>query len=153
MRHHSFPNLLRVLLGFLFLYTCGFKFFFPGEATTALETLGLPTGLAEPMVAAATAAEIYVGLLLIFGIDLRYTITFSIVMMSIFTAYLFYLSTLAHPPACGCTGLTGIFNSSRHAAIFGVGRNCLILWMLKIAHDMLPRSTVPASAAGEPAAT
>jgi hypothetical protein len=42
---------------------------------------------------------------------------------------------MASPPACGCLGLTGLFNSSRHEALFGVFRNCAILWILKLSYD------------------
>jgi hypothetical protein len=34
--------------------------------------------------------------------------------------FLWYLSTLANPPSCGCLGLTGMFDSSRHDAVFGI---------------------------------
>jgi len=54
---------------------------------------------------------------------------------SLLTGYLWYLSTLADPPKCGCLGLTGMFNSSKHEALFGVFRNCVILGALKLSFD------------------
>lgn len=57
------------------------------------------------------------------------------VIMFVFTASLWYLSTLADPPKCGCLGLTGMFNSSKHEAFFGVFRNCAILWALRSSFD------------------
>ena|SRR5437879_2751104 len=58
-----------------------------------------------------------------------------------------YLSTLAHPPSCGCLRLTGIFKSRKQEALFGLFRNCLILWSLKLAYDYyFPRTLVTSDA-------
>ena len=42
---------------------------------------------------------------------------------------------MANPPSCGCWGQPGVFKSNKHEALFGVLRNCLILWALKWSHD------------------
>ena len=68
-------------------------------------------------------------------LDLRFALRLATGLMLVFTVYLWYLSTLAHPPACGCLGLTGIFKSSRQEAAFGVARNFLILCAIKLAYD------------------
>lgn len=126
------------LIGFLFLYAGVHKLFWPGQATLALETLGFSKGLAGATVALVLIAEIYLGTLLLTGIDSRYAMGASIALMLIFTGYMFYLSVIAHPPSCGCLGLTGIFNSSKHEAIFGLLRNCIILWLLKLSLGAQP---------------
>ena len=123
------------LVGLLFLYAGTYKMLWPGQATMALEIIGLSKGLAGFAVSVALMVEMYLGVLLLTGIDHRYALGVSIALMPVFTVYLFYLSTLAHPPSCGCVGLAGIFNSSRHEAVFGLLRNCVILWMLKLAFD------------------
>lgn len=51
------------------------------------------------------------------------------------------------PPSCGCLGLTGIFKSRKQEALFGLFRNCLILWALKLAYDYyFPRTLVTSDA-------
>ena len=55
-------------------------------------------------------------------------------LMLAFSVFLWHLSTMAHPPACGCMGLTGMFTSTKKAALFGLARNCLILWGLKLSY-------------------
>src|SRR5579863_10120339 len=112
---HRLMKYVPWFLAALFLYSGGFKVLFPGEAELALQTLGFGSRVAAMAVAIATVAEIYLGILLALRLDLRYSIGCSILMLSVFTAYLFYLSTLAHPPTCGCIGLTGIFTSNKQA--------------------------------------
>jgi hypothetical protein len=71
----------------------------------------------------------------------------STALVFVFTGYLFYRSTLAHPPSCGCLGLTGIFQNSRHEALLGLARNFLILWLIKWSYDRhLPISRVGSKA-------
>jgi hypothetical protein len=123
------------IVGLLFLYAGVYKLIYPGEAATALETLGLSTSGSAAAVICALIAELYLGTVLLLSIDLRFAIGASIVLMFLFTIYMFYLSTLAHPPSCGCLGLTGIFKSSKQAAIFGLLRNTAILWSLKFAYE------------------
>ena len=88
-------------------------------------------GVAKGIVASVTSIELYLGTILLLRIDLKYGLSLSTAIMFVFTAYLFYLSTLAHPPSCGCLGLTGMFQNSRVEAISGLARNCAILWALR----------------------
>ena len=74
-------------------------------------------------------------MLLLLRWDLKFALGVTTGLMLVFTVFLWYLSTLAHPPACGCLGLTGLFENSRAEALLGVARNCLILWALKWAYD------------------
>jgi uncharacterized membrane protein YphA (DoxX/SURF4 family) len=122
-------------VGLLFLASAALKLFNPGQATMALESLDIPYKQANIMVIVVTILEFYLGALLLKKIDLKYAMIASTVLMFLFTAYLWYLSTLANPPSCGCLGLTGIFNSKKVEAVFGLARNCAILWALKLSYD------------------
>ena len=136
------------LIGFIFIFAGCSKLLMPGQATMALESLDIPYGLANAIVIAVTILELYLGVLLILRIDLRYALVLSTGVMFAFTVYIWYLSTLAHPPSCGCLGLTGIFKSRKQEAWFGLLRNCLILWALKLTYDHhFPRR--PAESVGE----
>jgi uncharacterized membrane protein YphA (DoxX/SURF4 family) len=123
------------LAGCLFVYAGLYKLLYPGEATMALESLDAIRRLANPMVIAVTILELYLGTILLLKIDLKYALSLAMGLMFVFAGYLWYLSTLASPPSCGCLGLTGIFNSNKHAALFGLFQNCLILWALKFSYD------------------
>src|SRR5436309_1396132 len=116
----NFLRYVPLVVGGLFEYAAVEKLLYPGEATLALYSLDVPLALAHVLVTAAIIVELYLGVLLIFRIDLKYSLSVSVVLMFLFTAYMWYLSTLANPPSCGCLGLTGIFKSSKHAALFGL---------------------------------
>jgi uncharacterized membrane protein YphA (DoxX/SURF4 family) len=122
-------------IGALFLYTGVLKLLFPNEAVGALQSLDFKPWLANGTVAVATVLELYLGILLVFKVDLKYAMAMATGLMFVFTCYLFYLANMAHPPSCGCLGLTGLFNSNKQNAIFGVFRNCVILWGLKLGYD------------------
>ena len=134
---------LPTLLGLLFLWAGLYKLLFPGQATMSLETVGVSNPLAKGLVAATIIAELYLGIILVWRLDLKFGLGASMALMLGFTAYLWYLSTLADPPKCGCLGLTGMFNSSKHETLFGVFRNCVILWALKLTMDYHFKPTDP----------
>jgi hypothetical protein len=138
-----------VVLGALFIYSGLYKVLYPGEATYALMSLDAVQSFAKPIIVIATGFELYLGTILLLRLDIRYGLSASTVLVFLFTAFLWYLSTLAHPPACGCMGLTGMFNSSRHAALFGLVRNCLILWCLKLSMDYYDQIGKESKAASE----
>jgi hypothetical protein len=123
------------LIGLLFVYSGIYKLFYPGEAAYALETLKISYGLSSAAIFIVTVLEIYLGVLLLLKADLRYTLWMATGLMFAFTVFLWYLTTVVNPPTCGCFGLSGFFKNAKHAAVFGVFRNCLILWMLKAAYD------------------
>ena len=142
------------IIGAIFLFAGGYKLLLPGQATMALESLDFPYGLANAIVFGVTVLEVHLGVLLICEIDLRFALVVSTAVMFVFTVYLWYLSTLAHPPSCGCLGLTGIFKSRKQEALFGLFRNCLILWALKLSYDyFFPRFRVPLGGQPEPMST
>jgi hypothetical protein len=114
----------------VFLWAGIHKAFHPGEAIFALVSLDLPFSLSSWIVEFATALELYLSILLFRKIDLRYGLRAATGLILVYTVFLWYLSTLAHPPSCGCLGLTGLFNSTKQEAIFGLCRNCVMLWLL-----------------------
>lgn len=124
-----------LLMGLLFLCSGLYKLVQPAEATLAVATLGATVHLASVAVAALTVLELYLGVILLLKLDLRYGLWVATALMFAFTAFLWYLSILAHPPSCGCMGLTHVFPSNRHNAVLGIFRNVIILWLLKFAYD------------------
>jgi hypothetical protein len=124
-----------LLVGLLFLYSGLSKLLWPGHAVMALVSFDLPLVWADWLVYALVITELYLGAMLVLRIDLRLTLSLSMGLMFCFVAFMWYLSTLANPPACGCLGLTGIFESTRHEAIFGLLRNVTLMVLLKIAYD------------------
>jgi hypothetical protein len=114
-----------LLLGALFLYSGAYKLLSPGEATFALISLDLPHWLARWTIILATAVELYLGVILLARIDLKWGLAATSALMLAFTAFLWYLSTLAHPPTCGCMGLTWAFTSGKKGAVLGVARTAL----------------------------
>jgi uncharacterized membrane protein YphA (DoxX/SURF4 family) len=123
------------LVGCLFLYAGIYKLLYPGQATLGLFSLGVTYQVATLLVTAVIVSELYLGVVLISHIDLKYAISVSMGVMLVFTAYMCYLSSLASPPSCGCLGVTGIFKSNKEAALFGMFQNCVVLWLLKLAYD------------------
>ena len=108
---------------------------FASASNDGVGVAGRSTRLAIATIIAVTIVELYLGIILFFKLDLKYGLSAATGLIFAFTVFLWYLSTLAHPPACGCMGLTGLFKSNRADALFGVGRNVVILWLLKFAYD------------------
>lgn len=137
-----------VVLGVLLLYSGVYKLLSPGEATLALKSLDLSIGLARWTIGLVTILELYFGVLLVAKIDLKFALVAVMALMFLFTMFLWYLSTLAHPPACGCMGLTWAFTTGKKGAVLGIARNCIILWLLKIAYDYYFRQRRGVSSTG-----
>src|SRR6266571_2593134 len=129
------PKHIPRLVGCLFLYAAIYKLLYPGQATMGLVALDIPYKLATLIVTTTIVSELYLGVILISHIDLKYAISVSMGVMLLFTAYMCYLSSMANPPSCGCLGMTGIFKSNKEAALFGIFRNCVILWLRKLAYE------------------
>jgi hypothetical protein len=123
------------LVGLLLVYSGIYKLFRPGEATMALIVLGFNHGLAGAAIVGVTILELYPGTILLLKLDVWYGLWLATGLMLAFTLFLWYLSLLAHPPACGCMGLTHTFVSNRHNALAGMARNVLVLWLLKCGFD------------------
>jgi hypothetical protein len=131
----DFRKYLPIALGLLFLYSGFYKALYPGAATHALRALDIPRSIANATIVGVTTLEIYLGIILLFRKDLKYGLMLATGLVFAFTVFLWYLSTLAHPPSCGCMALTGIFKSNKQNAVFGVFRNCVILYLLKLSYD------------------
>lgn len=97
--------------------------------------LGWSPGVSMGTITTITSIELYLGLILFLKLDLKYALIAATLLMFAFTGFLWYLSTQAHPPSCGCMGFTGVFKSNKEAAIFGIARNCVVLLALKIAYE------------------
>ena len=123
------------LVGLLFIYAGLYKLIYPGQATMALVALDFKPGWANAAIIVVTMGELYLGVLLLLKVDLRCGLWLATGLLFAFTVFLWYLSLLAHPPSCGCMGLTGLFLSNRHHALFGIFRNVVILWLLKFGYD------------------
>jgi len=91
--------------------------------------------LATLTIVVVTILELYLAVILLLRINVRYGLIVSMGVMFLFSIFLWYLTTIAHPPSCGCMGLTAVFKSNRHNALLGLFRNCVILWLLKLAYD------------------
>lgn len=141
------------VLGFLFLYAAVAKLNYPVQAMAALESIGLRPNHAEWLIIDVTAIELYLAVILILQLNLRWGLALSMGVMSAFSVFLFCVSFMSSPPACGCLGLSQIFSSTRHEALFGLLRNCVILWALKFSYDYyFGRGPMPgADAASHPA--
>lgn len=131
----TFVKIIPRLVGLVFLYTAISKLFHPAHAIAALESLGLRYGKAEAVVFAVITLEFYLGLILLFHVDLKWGLAASTGLMFLFAVFLWYLSTKSKPPSCGCMGLSTIFKSAKQEAWFGLARNCAILWLLKRSYD------------------
>ncbi len=123
------------LVGVLLIYAGVSKLIHPAQAVYALESLDIPQWIARASVGSLTVVEMYFGILSFIRSEVRYVLVGVGVLMFGFTVFLWYLTTLANPPSCGCMGLTGMFSSNRQAAFWGLVRNCLILWCLKVSYD------------------
>jgi len=130
----SLAKYVPTAVGLLFLYSGVYKILRPAEATAALMAVGLMPAFATVTIVTVTVLELYAGVLLVTRFDLQLGLHLSVWLLFIFASFLFYLSTMAHPPSCGCMGLTQMFTSNRHNALLGLFRNCVLLWLLKSSH-------------------
>jgi len=117
--------------GVLFLIAAGMKIWSPAQAIISLEAIEINPRMAELIVASVTVLELYLGLNLLFNKRKILFLKGAVVLMLFFTFYLWYLTTLAEPPSCGCLGLTGVFESSKHEALFSFIRNVILLIYLR----------------------
>ena len=90
------------LLGLVFLFSGTYKILHPSSAILALRALDIPNPIGSGVILVVTLLELYLGILLIARVSLRYAIIASSSLLLGFSFFLFYLSLLAHPPACGC---------------------------------------------------
>ncbi len=108
------------------------KALFPAEAVLGLEGLQISRPMAEAIVFVITAFEAQISLNLIAYPISRTAVLSAAILLVFLNLYLGYLITLANPPSCGCLGMIGLFKSSRHAALFGIVRNTLLIFALAL---------------------
>lgn len=144
----TIPHVIPRAMGVMFLWAGLYKVVFLGQAIASLEALEVPRLLADRLVLLATSAEIYLGFLLFFKIAPRFAMRLAISVLFLFSTYVFYLSTLADPPSCGCLGLTGIFKNSRHQSFFDLTRNVLLLWAMTLSYSAMFHSESPLNNSG-----
>lgn len=85
------------LVGVMFLWAGFYKLLYPGQATMSLETLNVPYAVAKALITATIIAELYLGVILVRRLDLRFGLSMAMGLMFLFTGYLWHLSTLADP--------------------------------------------------------
>jgi hypothetical protein len=122
-----------LFLGILFLIAGSLKMLNPSEAELGLAAIGFSRFFSFVTVFAVTVTEMAIGVCLLMGINVRGILKTAGSLILLFTCYLWYLSTLANPPACGCLGLSGIFDTNRQQAFFGMVRNMMILFVIYLA--------------------
>ncbi len=126
-----------LVIGVLLVIAGIAKLFSPGVAIYGLEAVGVPEALATPGVVGLTVIELYLGIVLLLGWSTRIYLPAVIVMFLGFTAYLWYLSTLASPPGCGCLGLSEVFSSTKDQALFGMIRNTFLIGYMSASYSHL----------------
>jgi len=94
----SLAKQVPTIVGRLFLYSGVYKLFYPEQATAALLSLDVKIGVAIFTIISVTIVELYLGFILVLKIDLRYALVASMGVLFVFSVFLCYLSTLAHPP-------------------------------------------------------
>jgi hypothetical protein len=118
------------IVGGLLLYAGILKIVFPSQSVYALKALAVPTDLAKALVLTVTALELFLGSLLLSRCNLNFVLRSTLALFCGFTVFLWYLSTWAHGPSCGCLGLSDVFYSERANAVLGIVRNCAVMLML-----------------------
>ena len=124
-----------ILIGTILLYSAAYKLVYPSGAILALMALEVGHGLARLITETITTLELYIGVILVLKINLKFALQSATALILVFCFFLSFLATMAHPPSCGCMGLTAVFSSNRHNALFGLVRNCVLLWMLRCSMD------------------
>jgi hypothetical protein len=119
------------LVGILFVLSGLWKLFKPGELIESFASHNLPGYLSTPFVYILALIEIYVAYALFVARNKRIAVMMGIICLSVFTLYLGYLASMAHPPKCGCGRLMEIFMSNRKNAVFGILRNVTLIALLR----------------------
>ena len=136
-------RLTPTIVGFIFLYAGIYKLITPVQAIAALTSIGFSTSISLALVCLITVIELHLGITLTTRLDLRFSLIAAITVLFTFSLFLFVLSTMANPPSCGCMGLGEIFRSSRHNAMFGLLRNCALMWLLSAGYSYYCRAAPP----------
>lgn len=122
--------------GFVVAITLGIGLFFvgsgllktwhPSSLSSSMEFVGLYGMLARGAVAVVVGTELLVGIALMYrgGVG---AVVVALAMPGGYTVLLMVFLTVENPPSCGCLGLVQLFESHRAEALFGLGRNLLLM--------------------------
>lgn len=130
-------------VGAVFAYSGVYKLLEPAQSMAALVALDVPLRFAIVTILVVTVLELYCATLLLTRWDLKVGMQLGTGLLLVFAVFLFHLSIMADPPKCGCMGITEIFKSNRQNAVFGLFRNCVLLWLLSGTY----RLTIPSEPA------
>jgi uncharacterized membrane protein YphA (DoxX/SURF4 family) len=130
----KWPLSIPYVIGLVFLYAGTQKLFDPSHFIKSFQILKVSDQLAFDLATFVTAVELYAAAMLL-CFERKNTGCF-VAMLSLicFTVFLLYLSTLAHPPECGCGPLLEFFKSSRQNALAGIVRNLALIGLLWYYH-------------------
>jgi hypothetical protein len=101
------------------------KVWSPQDSVNLLRWLGVPFGWSPPLVGALAGTEILLALLLATATawsTLRYVV---LSLLTVFIVVLAILVLASDAPHCGC--LDRFFNSAKPEALFGIGRNLVLM--------------------------
>src|SRR5947208_361822 len=101
MIQHILMTLPR-LVGLLFVYAAVSKLVYPAQAIATLGALGVPYTWANAVVFGIISIEVYLGLILLLHLDLKWGLSAAMGLMFFFVVFMWYLSTRTKPPSCGC---------------------------------------------------
>jgi len=120
------------VLGVLLLVAGFFKIVSPYEARTAISAvvadvgdIGFPLGqYLNLLIAGVVATEVLLGIMLVFFIRPKLVACLTIVMLTVFTVFLWRMLQLPEVPSCGCLGRwSAPVEDGRSQAWFGIVRN------------------------------
>jgi hypothetical protein len=127
----------QVGVGAILLLSVVAKLYAPWDVEVSLAFLGFQGVGILMVMAGLLGMETFAGYCLIADGGRPIVIGSSLLLVA-FTAVLARFLLAEDPPSCGCLGLVRVFESNRSEAVFGIGRNCLLLAML------LPSLSAPA---------
>jgi Methylamine utilisation protein MauE len=118
------------IVGILFALSASWKLLKPRELIESFAAHNMPSAISTPCVYSLALVEIYLAYGLCFAKNKRIAVMLGILCLAVFTLYLGYLASMAHPPKCGCGRLMELFESNRKNAIFGILRNFALIGLL-----------------------
>jgi uncharacterized membrane protein YphA (DoxX/SURF4 family) len=97
----------------------------PGDAVNLVHWIGVPPSWSSAFVGGLAGTELLVAMLLVSGVAWARVRWVAIVFLAAFMGVLGFLVFAQDPPHCGCVGR--LFNSARTEALFGIGRNLVLI--------------------------
>ncbi|MEQ2008644.1 MAG: MauE/DoxX family redox-associated membrane protein [Limisphaerales bacterium] len=129
----SWPLLIVLAVASVFFTAAFHHVVNPAQAEVALGAVGVSPAAARVLVFTLGPVELHLGLLLLVGKWRRVGMKLSGLTLFVFSAFLWKLSALPEPPACGCLGLGPVLRDSRHELLLGLLRNVVLLFALSYA--------------------